>query len=69
MDLIGECEEIDLIGEYDEGTNGEEVTTDEFENFLKKRVEAVAKKETEVRLLCRKLKTSFIGVVPSSVER
>ena len=54
MDLIGECEEIDLIGEYDEGTNGEEVTTDEFENFLKKRVEAVAKKETEVRHLCRK---------------
>jgi len=54
IDLIGECEEIDLIGEYDEGTvefdegtNGEEVTTDEFENFLKKRVEAVAKKETE----------------------
>jgi len=47
IDLIGECEDIDLIGEYEEETNGEEVTTDEFDRFLKKRVEAVTKKETE----------------------
>ena len=47
-------EEIDQIGEfeeeiYDEEVNGEEVTTDEFDRFLKKRVEAATKKETEVR--------------------
>eukprot|EP00090_Calanus_glacialis_P006221 TRINITY_DN14878_c0_g1_i1.p1 TRINITY_DN14878_c0_g1~~TRINITY_DN14878_c0_g1_i1.p1 ORF type:complete len:323 (-),score=105.84 TRINITY_DN14878_c0_g1_i1:187-1155(-) len=45
-------EEIDQIGEfeeeiYDEEVNGEEVTTDEFDRFLKKRVEAATKKETE----------------------
>ena len=48
-------EEIDQIGEfeeeiYDEEVNGEEVTTDEFDRFLKRRVEAATKKETEVRL-------------------
>ena len=47
-------EEIDQIGEfeeeiYDEEVNGEEVTTDEFDRFLEKRVEAATKKETEVR--------------------
>ena len=45
-----------MIGEYEEETNGQEVTTHEFDNFLKKRVEAVAKKETEVNRLKYKLK-------------
>ena len=39
----------DAIDIYDEEVNGEEVTTDEFDRFLKKRVEAATKKETEVR--------------------